>query len=125
MVETEALGDGVLRPCTGWSSRCRRSPLEEQPGPKVCRDGGSYIAAVEVPAGQGCFAGLRYHTGKPTTLALVLLGYADGAAYCGRTRWCASIRARRTWRTAALNNAERVDLAAWLVAPLRGPDGGR
>ena len=39
----------------------------------------SYIANVkEVPAGQGVSYGLRYHTEKPTTLALVPLGYADG-----------------------------------------------
>lgn len=32
----------------------------------------------EVPAGQGVSYGLRYQTDKPTTLALVPMGYADG-----------------------------------------------
>lgn len=38
-----------------------------------------YVSAVkEVPAGQGVSYGLRYTTDKPTTLALIPLGYADG-----------------------------------------------
>lgn len=40
---------------------------------------GTYVNNVkEVPAGQGVSYGLRYHTDKPTTLALVPVGYADG-----------------------------------------------
>lgn len=39
----------------------------------------TYISAVkEVPAGQGVSYGLNYMTDKPTTLALVPMGYADG-----------------------------------------------
>ena len=59
------------------------SPLPEatsaELGLKPAMTVGSYIANVkEVPAGQGVSYGLRYHTEKPTTLALVPLGYADG-----------------------------------------------
>lgn len=40
---------------------------------------GTYVNNVkEVPAGQGVSYGLRYHTNKPTTLALIPVGYADG-----------------------------------------------
>ncbi|MFW0107826.1 alanine racemase [Rothia sp. P7181] len=39
----------------------------------------TYISAVkEVPAGQGVSYGLNYRTTKPTTLALIPMGYADG-----------------------------------------------
>lgn len=40
---------------------------------------GTHVCNVkEVPAGQGVSYGLRYSTDKPTTLALIPLGYADG-----------------------------------------------
>ena len=59
------------------------SPLpgvtSEQLGLEPVMTVSSYIAGVkEVPAGQGVSYGLRYHTDKPTTLALVPMGYADG-----------------------------------------------
>lgn len=39
----------------------------------------TFISSVkEVPAGQGVSYGLRYRTERPTTLALVPVGYADG-----------------------------------------------
>ncbi len=40
-------------------------------------------AVKEVPAGQGVSYGLRYVTDRPTTLALVPLGYADGVPRAG------------------------------------------
>ena len=77
--EERLLGDGV---------RCGLALYGLSPLPEVTAEDldlkpvmtvGSYIAAVkEVPAGQGVSYGLRYHTPKATTLALVPLGYADG-----------------------------------------------
>ncbi|MCT1367273.1 alanine racemase [Rothia sp. p3-SID1597] len=59
------------------------SPLEGVPpeewGLRPAMTVQSFISSVkEVPAGQGVSYGLRYHTERPTTLALVPVGYADG-----------------------------------------------
>ena len=47
----------------------------------------TFINAVkEVPAGQGVSYGLNYVTDKPTTLALVPVGYADGVPRAASNR---------------------------------------
>ena len=51
----------------------------EELGLKPAMTVGTFVSAVkEVPAGQGVSYGLRYQTEKPTTLALIPMGYADG-----------------------------------------------
>lgn len=62
----------------------------------------TFINAVkEVPAGQGVSYGLHYITDKPTTLALIPVGYADGvprAATGGPVRIYPSGKEARTYR---------------------------
>ena len=77
--EERMLGDGVRCGLALYGLSPLPEVTAEELGLKPVMTVGSYIAAVkEVPAGQGVSYGLRYHTGKPTTLALVPLGYADG-----------------------------------------------
>ena len=76
--EERMLGDGVRCGLALYGLSPLPEVTAEELGLKPVMTVGSYIAAVkEVPAGQGVSYGLRYHTGKPTTLALVPLGYAD------------------------------------------------
>ena len=77
--EERLLGDGVRCGLALYGLSPLPEVTAEDLGLKPVMTVGSYIAAVkEVPAGQGVSYGLRYHTEKPTTLALVPLGYADG-----------------------------------------------
>ena len=77
--EKRLLGDGVRCGLALYGLSPLPEVTAEDLGLKPVMTVGSYIAAVkEVPAGQGVSYGLRYRTDKPTTLALVPLGYADG-----------------------------------------------
>lgn len=77
--EERLLGDGVRCGLALYGLSPLPEVTAEDLGLKPVMTVGSYIAAVkEVPAGQGVSYGLRYRTDKPTTLALVPLGYADG-----------------------------------------------
>lgn len=77
--EERLLGDGVRCGLALYGLSPLPGVTAEDLGLKPVMTVGSYIAAVkEVPAGQGVSYGLRYHTPKATTLALVPLGYADG-----------------------------------------------
>ena len=56
----------------------------------------STVSAVkEVPAGQGVSYGLSYVTDRPTTLALVPLGYADGVPRSAQGRLAVTIGGKR------------------------------
>ena len=78
---------------------------------------GSYIAAVkEVPAGQGVSYGLRYHTGKPTTLALVPLGYADGVPRIAENAPVRIYPGAQNVENGCVPITRRVRPTAWLVA---------
>ena len=77
--EERLLGDGVRCGLALYGLSPLPEVTAEDLGLKPVMTVSSYIAAVkEVPAGQGVSYGLRYHTPKATTLALVPLGYADG-----------------------------------------------
>lgn len=56
---------------------------------------GTVIAVKRVPAGQGVSYGHRYVTERPTTLALIPLGYADGLPRAASGRGPVSINGRR------------------------------
>ncbi len=108
--EARLLGDGVRCGLALYGLSPLPEVTAEELGLKPVMTVGSYIAAVkEVPAGQGVSYGLRYHTPKATTLALVPLGYADGVAR--RTH-----RMHGTRRTAPRLTTRRVRPTAWLAA---------